>query len=164
MQPPSKQKRMESKAVPLFEGDTASRQLLMRFRTQAQHFATALGSFVFDIAVESAWTRFHRRLTQLRQDAEARDDHAFGAPPSAETDTETDIFQGDDPDDGVEGNVKGQEEQGAPQMYELKDVFSLARYHERVLDRMMQTCFLKQRQRGVMKVSMHAGVMHSIAR
>ncbi|KAL9936169.1 hypothetical protein V8E36_005011 [Tilletia maclaganii] len=51
---------------------------------------------------------------------------------------------------GPDGNA-GSSRRGE-EAFRLFNVFSLSRYHERVLDRMLQACFLKQRFRGIMKI------------
>jgi len=147
------QKAMKAERLPPlpFEDHPNSRRLLLRFKHEAQHFHNCLGSFVSDIAVNDGWEKFQSRLTQLSKDAEARDDASHPSS-NGRGDGEAEEEQ----DFEFNGQTEMEDEDENPEginTFELKDVFSLARYHERVLDQMLQTCFLKARQRGVMKVS-----------
>ncbi|PWN48777.1 hypothetical protein IE53DRAFT_370316 [Violaceomyces palustris] len=138
---------------PIFSDPlNAGYQLLYRFRLDAQHFLNAYASYVIDIGIEEKWLRFQRRLKQLRRDAEGRDDEAFGRQSKMGA---TSDFEGIDAGilDGAEDvSTNGGEGGGGGGTFELKDVFSLARYHENILDKMLETCFLKQRQRSINKV------------
>ncbi|CAD6902217.1 unnamed protein product [Tilletia controversa] len=63
--------------------------------------------------------------------------------------------EGDGEEGEGEGEEEGEEEEGGErteETFQLFNVFSLSRYHERVLDRMLQACFLKHRFRGIMKI------------
>lgn len=57
-------------------------------------------------------------------------------------------------DGDLDDEVLEEEERAAlmTSSLELKDVFSLARYHERVLDRMLSTCFLKSKQAALLAI------------
>ncbi|KAK0523766.1 hypothetical protein OC835_006159 [Tilletia horrida] len=59
---------------------------------------------------------------------------------------------GDADQDGEGEEDEDEDAASNEETFQLFNVFSLSRYHERVLDRMLQACFLKQRFRGIMKI------------
>ncbi|KDN45097.1 hypothetical protein K437DRAFT_256756 [Tilletiaria anomala UBC 951] len=145
---------------------------LYAFQHLAQHFMAALGGYVEQVAVDDVWRSFQLRLEQLQRDAESQDDSfllasdgqdemmllgdaddgagnstVFGGVRGGGSSTVADVLdfagEGSSAKGAAAGTAGGSRTaMSAP----LKDVFSIARYHERVLDRIIVACFQKQRQ------------------
>lgn len=129
-------------ASAAFTFDFRTRGMIQQLRWECMHFLDTWGGFVGE-RVEGEWRRFMARLHQVR--TEVSDELASSSPSSrAQTRSE-----GEEKGEDWEEEEVVEEERGS---LELKDVFSLARYHERVLDRMLSTCFLKSKQRRVLAI------------
>jgi hypothetical protein len=148
---PGSRKDDPSETAWPFQHDMQARETLLRFRAEANHVVSALNGFVHS-AIDDGWQHFQTRLSTLCRDAEARDDSAFGKV------QDSDVALAADNDDAMtdagtvldnDGENAWAARQGETQSLEIKDVFSLARFHESTLERMLQTCFLRARQRGL---------------
>uniref|UniRef100_V5GTF4 Spindle pole body component n=2 Tax=Kalmanozyma brasiliensis (strain GHG001) TaxID=1365824 RepID=V5GTF4_KALBG len=131
-----------------FTFDFKTRSLMQQFRWELNHFLDSFGSFVEEIGIESHWSGFMQRLERVRREVSDELASRASSGRTAVADAEG-AADGDLDDEALE------EEERAALMtssLELKDVFSLARYHERILDRMLSTCFLKSKQRGVLTI------------
>lgn len=130
-----------------FTFDFRTRSLMQQFRWELNHFLDTYGSFVNEIGIELHWNSFMQRLDRVR--VEVSDELASRRTSAARAGD----GQGES-DEDLDDEALEEEEKAAlmTSSLELKDVFSLARYHERVLDRMLSTCFLKSKQRGVLRV------------
>ncbi len=133
-----------------FTFDFRTRAVMQQFRWELNHFLDTFGSFVHEIGIEMHWAKFMGRLERVRREVSdeltsAKRSNAASAGAGAAEEGDADL---------EEDRALAEEERAAlmTSSLELKDVFSLARYHERVLDRMLSTCFLKSKQRGVLKV------------
>ena len=129
---------------------------LYAFSSLMQHFISSLGAHVEQNAIGQIWKQFEERLDQLQRDAETQDEEFVEA---AETDAEEEM-DGDEEGKTRRGKSMADLSEAAPiyaahqaqagtsnsSSLRLKDVFSIARYHERVLDRIISACFQKQRQ------------------
>ncbi|PWY98927.1 hypothetical protein BCV70DRAFT_201143 [Testicularia cyperi] len=137
-----------------FTFDFQLNALLQRMRWQMGHFLDCYGGFVQEIGIEWQWKRFMDRLDRVRR--EVSDELGTTAGRSSPAAHKTSEDAGSDNDDDLEEDeLQLDDEQRQALMtssFELKDVFSLARYHERVLDRMLESTFLKSKQRGVAKI------------
>ncbi|KAE8270607.1 hypothetical protein A4X09_0g1716 [Tilletia walkeri] len=179
LHPPPPPASSTSVASLLFTHDPLLSAALHSFRFEAQHVVNALATYVADVAIGLPWTRFQKRLRQLARGAGAGAGAAprgttargtgsmagKGVLPSEVGDLDDDdgssVWTGAgeddevDDEDGEEEEEEEEEEEGGErneETFQLFNVFSLSRYHERVLDRMLQACFLKQRFRGIMKI------------
>ncbi|CDR99418.1 uncharacterized protein SPSC_04935 [Sporisorium scitamineum] len=123
-----------------FTFDFRTRSVMQQLRWELNHFLDSWGSFVEEIGVESHWQGFVRRLERVRR--EVSDEL------SSRGSAHTAVGEGEGVDGDLDEEVMEEEERAAlmTSSLELKDVFSLARYHERILDRMLATCFLKSKQ------------------
>ncbi|PWN43737.1 hypothetical protein IE81DRAFT_365576 [Ceraceosorus guamensis] len=117
-----------------FDYDQPSREICLRFRREVHHITTVLFAFTTS-AIDESWTRFKARLRELHDEAEARDGLSSGF---------KDIAMLENDDDEASGAPPGSS-RSQPAL-EIKDVFSLALYHETTLERLLQTCFLRARQ------------------
>ncbi|CEH14127.1 hypothetical protein CBOM_02003 [Ceraceosorus bombacis] len=117
-----------------FDYDQPSREICLRFRREVDHFTTVLFAFTTS-AIDESWTRFKTRLRELHDEAEARDGLSSGF---------KDIAMLENDDDEASGAPPGSST-SRPAL-QIKDVFSLALYHETTLERLLQTCFLRARQ------------------
>ncbi|SNX86450.1 uncharacterized protein MEPE_05159 [Melanopsichium pennsylvanicum] len=130
-----------------FTLDFRVRAIMQQFRWELNHFLDTFGAFVQEVGIEGHWKRFMQRLDGVRvevsDELSCRSSHRTTA-----------VGNGEVGDADLEEEDLEEEEKVAlmTSSLELKDVFSLARYHERVLDRMLSTCFLKSKQRGVLNV------------
>ncbi|SPO24002.1 uncharacterized protein UTRI_03457_B [Ustilago trichophora] len=133
-----------------FTFDFRTRAVMQQFRWELNHFLDTFGSFVHEIGIESHWTGFMQRLERVRR--EVSDELASR---SSRNRTQAGAAEEGENGDGDLDEEALEEEERAALMtssLELKDVFSLARYHERILDRMLSTCFLKSKQRAVLGI------------
>lgn len=116
------------------------------FVTRAQHFVTHLGAHVEQVAIKDMWDSFQSRLVQLQAHVEQQD--AFML---VDDDGED---EGEESDENMASSFisrapSTRESGSGGTLHELRDVFSLARYHERVLDRMVGCLFQKTAQANV---------------
>lgn len=130
-------------------------QCASRFRYEAHHFVTVLLRYSTDVVITRRWQRFRNRLSALRRSAESQEDvdedleRAQSASEASEDgqsamDTASEVGGAATMDDAA--TEAGDESTAMPSQFELKDVFSIAAYHEQTLDRMLSGCFLKRRQ------------------
>ena len=133
-----------------FTFDFRTRAVMQQFRWELNHFLDTFGSFVHEIGIESHWTGFMQRLERVRR--EVGDELACRS--SRSPSQAGGAGEGEEADGDLDDEALEDEERAAlmTSSLELKDVFSLARYHERILDRMLATCFLKSKQRGVLSI------------
>ncbi|KAN0062182.1 hypothetical protein ACQY0O_005361 [Thecaphora frezii] len=135
-------------------GDEETR-VARQFHWRARQFLDAVEGYVHEIGIELHWTRFMGKLEGVRRSvADEGGGGEGGMVEKDEADADTPHPGDGDGDGGEEGDEAAEEgeEEGYATTLELKDVFSLSRFHERVLDRMLEACFLKQRQRRLLGV------------
>ena len=131
-----------------FTFDFRTRSVMQQFRWELNHFLDCFGGFVEEVGIESHWSGFMHRLQRVKR--EVSDELCSRGRSAA-------AAQGDPAEAGdgdLDDEVLEEEERAAlmTSSLELKDVFSLARYHERVLDRMLSTCFLKSKQAALLAI------------
>lgn len=135
--------------------------LFFSFRQRANHFVTVLTRYVFETVIKQQWTIFRSRLNQLCREVEGRekiindsDEVEDGVDGAHEDDFADDLTEDDENQSTRSDRTKGalRHKSFPHATFELKDVFSIAAYHERVVDRMVQGCFLKKRQRAIMNL------------
>ena len=126
---------------------------LFAFQSRAQHFLAALGSYVEHVGIEDIWLSFRNRLEQLQKDVEAQDDSFLlqededgGGGGADDGEMSASNFGASNFDETERGGEGDRRPQASTLSAHLKDVFSIAQYHERVLDRIITACFQKQRQ------------------
>ncbi len=133
---------------------------LLGFHARAQHFIAGLAGYVEQVAIDDVWGGFQARLEQLQKSVEAQDDSFLQDTAGLEDEAQQQHGGGGNSTAGfaesrfdeagahsAHGGGPAPGGDGSPaSQHSLKDVFSLALYHERVLDRMITACFQKQRQ------------------
>lgn len=144
-----------------------------RLRFEANHFVSTLFHHFSDLTLAQRWKTFRNRLNGLFRSAEMQEeemiddvekqlnktysqesseDNASFPDNASEYDADTDgiasTINGDNVTDG--GNREGHESSSS--YFDLKDVFSIATYHERTMDKMLDGCFLKSRQKAIMTI------------
>lgn len=133
-----------------FTFDFRTRGLMQQFRWEVNHFLDTWGGFVMEVGIESHWVGFMQRLDRVRKEVsdELTTPNSTASNSNSVQNTEA------EPDNDLEEEHLDSEERAAlsTSSLELKDVFSLARYHERILDRMLSTCFLKTRQSRLLSI------------
>ncbi|PWN36881.1 uncharacterized protein FA14DRAFT_159187 [Meira miltonrushii] len=141
-----------------------------RLHFEANHFVSVLYRHFSDLTLAQRWKTFRNRLNGLFRSAETQDDEMNDGveklsnrgtlqDPSDDTLSFMDNASEFDADgiassvmgDNVTEGGGGEGNENASQ-FDLKDVFSIATYHERTLDRMLDGCFLKARQRAIMTI------------
>ncbi|SJX65030.1 uncharacterized protein SRS1_15856 [Sporisorium reilianum f. sp. reilianum] len=129
-----------------FTFDFKTRSVMQQLRWELNHFLDSFGSFVEEVGVESHWSGFMQRLERVRR--EVSDELSSRSSGGGA------VGGGEEADGDLDDETLEDEERAAlmTSSLELKDVFSLARYHERILDRMLETCFLKSKQRRVLSI------------
>lgn len=150
---------------------------LTLFHGRAQHFVSQLASYLEQVVLGELWGSFQARLEQLQRHVEREDDLVLLHADEDENEEELMLEEGDldtvghttnissDPTNlsgrvrkssQAHGYGRGEGQGGYPSsleaVHELKDVFSIARYHERVLDRMVGCLFQKTSQASVGKM------------
>lgn len=135
-----------------FTFDFRTRAVMQQFRWEANHFLDTFGSFVHEVGIESHWSQFMHRLEEVRK--EVSDELSSRSSPQRARDGSAGEGESGDGDGDLDEETMEEEERAAmmTSSLELKDVFSLARYHEKILDRMLSTCLLKSKQRGVLAI------------
>lgn len=125
--------------------DGRSRALMERFRWEAACFLDTWGAFVNEVGIEANWLGFMRRLERVKMEV---GEELISAASPADSYAKREGGEGEEGDADLNEEPLEEEERTALSTcsFELKDVFSLARYHERILDRMLSTCFLKTTQ------------------
>ncbi|MCO5590192.1 hypothetical protein L7F22_044161 [Adiantum nelumboides] len=142
-----------------------------RLRFEANHFVSVLYRHFSDLTLAQRWKTFRNRLNGLFRSAETQDDEMIDGierqsnrSTLQETSDDTTSFMDNASDfdaDGISSSVMGDNvteggggegNENASSQFDLKDVFSIATYHERTLDRMLDGCFLKARQRPIMTI------------
>ncbi|TKY88536.1 hypothetical protein EX895_002524 [Sporisorium graminicola] len=131
-----------------FTFDFRTRSVMQQMRWELNCFLDSFGGFVEEVGVESHWSGFMLRLDRVRREVSEE----LVSRSSAHGAIEGSAVEGGDGD--LDEETLEDEERAAlmTSNLELKDVFSLARYHERILDRMLATCFLKSKQRRVLNI------------
>ncbi|SPO24189.1 uncharacterized protein UTRI_03457 [Ustilago trichophora] len=134
-----------------FTFDFRTRAMMQQFRWELNHFLDTFGGFVHEIGIESHWTGFMQRLERVRREVS---DELASRSSRPRTQADAAAVEGENGDGDLDEETLEEEERAAlmTSSLELKDVFSLARYHERILDRMLSTCFLKSKQRRVLNI------------
>ncbi|GAC95903.1 hypothetical protein PHSY_003481 [Pseudozyma hubeiensis SY62] len=129
-----------------FTFDFRTRSVMQQFRWELNHFLDCFGGFVEEVGIESHWSGFMQRLETVRREVsdELSSRRTVNGAQGEATEADADLDE----------ETLEDEERAAlmTSSLELKDVFSLARYHERVLDRMLSTCFLKSKQAGLLAI------------
>lgn len=114
----------------IFLDDPQARSLLFSLRIRISHFVNAFAGYTFDTAIGRNWRIFIRRLERLKtQSQSVRSFEERKDRPATELQ--------EDEDEEEEETEMG-EGGGA----ELKDIFALVSYHNTVLDRILNSCFL----------------------
>lgn len=132
------------------QGQEKAQRLILAFRFEAQHVMDLLQAHSSEVAVGQRWESFMARLNQLRREAEERDTEAFVDEGDAFEEEEREVDEdesiaNDEEQDGDDEDPAATADEGAAsarRRMEIKDVFSLARYHEWTLERMVSGCFL----------------------
>jgi hypothetical protein len=147
-----------------------------RFRYEAHHFVSVLLRHSTDMIVGQRWRTFRQRLHALKKSCEANEvridakDQVTDA--SGYRNDEVTSYRNGGSELGTELEGRYDDEgtiaqdgsdvesaQNRSRDFEVKDVFSIAAFHERTLDRMLAGCFLKARQRSIMTIIMDMGNM-----
>lgn len=150
--------------------DDGDMERASRLRFEANHFVSVLYRHFSDLTLAQRWKTFRNRLNGLFLSAESQDDEMIDGVEKQsnrgtlqETSDDTMSFMDNASEfdgDGIASSVMGDNvtEGGGGEgnenasQFDLKDVFSIATYHERTLDRMLDGCFLKARQKAIMTI------------
>jgi hypothetical protein len=130
---------------------------LLRF--EMTHFVSSLTCFVFGTAISRNWKVFMRRLERLRGDAVRQEVHPTSSRPrrrrTSSSSSSADAVSSSDLDneDG-EDDSEPNPDSSSSASFGITDIHSLRAYHSTVLDRILSSCFLKQRQEVLYKLLM----------
>lgn len=120
-------RHQQIKGVPTIFSDFPSAQKrLYQFSFQANSFINTVLTYVTDAAIGANHANFIERLTKLRYGVQEQ--HHLSRSVDDSTPFEDDANERDAP---------------------LSDVFSIMEYHARVMDQILEACFLKNRHQGV---------------
>lgn len=145
----------------LYESDPDQAQLLL-FHHEAQTFVQALLYHTTEVVIKSRWQTFCSRLQHVHREAER--DMSYGSAEKKDEDLMINQHNASDTTRGIQTDIDtidGRPSTPFPTLHlgrspnkqrenvPIKDVFSLAAYHEHTLGRMLDEMFLRSGQRVV---------------